>query len=427
MRIGTITLALLCGWVFVCPALAEQEPAGETRLSDLPEPASKPPAPTVMPPAASPLPSPAAAANVPPALPPATAEAPPTPGVVAPPTAGVVPPPAAGSLASTPANPAGPGILPPADLNGMLPCDSCQRLPLTAAADAMWLRRDYKHVVLGQLSPRAGGQAVDTLASDDVNPDLSVGVRVQLGVRTACDVAWEGTYFGLQSWFAARTITADPVGAGTLATSPWTQTDTLLGGFQGFNKSLGYIDFAQLENAEFNRRRLWVDNERGSLQTLIGFRYTEVDNTLNLQGVDSVPNAFENINIECHNYMLGPQIGAELQRRFGRIEVGVAVKGGLMANLIKQRRSNLNSTAAETGVPPGFVAYDQVLKDTDVGGVFDLAVTASCAVTPRLALRGGYQLLYLAGLQLAPTQLSGFSHGDDMLLHGPTAGFEYQW
>jgi hypothetical protein len=82
-------------------------------------------------------------------------------------------------------------------------------------------------------------------------------------------------------------------------------------------------------------------------------------------------------------------------------------------------------------VQPGGFPPINLLSDSDqsvgIAGVIDFSVTGSYRLGSHLSLRGGYQLLYVAGLGLAPNQLAGYSHGSDLFLQGPSAGLELSW
>ena len=111
-------------------------------------------------------------------------------------------------------------------------CSCCCCLPAwTIRADAIWLARSAGNdVYLGQTFAVAGGETADALFSDDADFPMSHGMRFQVAYHVDRKTTWEAIYFGLHCWSGGRTLLPN-LEAGTLAESPWTQTDKLIGGF----------------------------------------------------------------------------------------------------------------------------------------------------------------------------------------------------
>jgi len=218
----------------------------------------------------------------------------------------------------------------------------CRSSAWTVEADALWLQPAHGNgVTLGRTFDVANGNTVDTLFSNDAGFDMQAGTRFRLlWQRDAC-TAWEGVYFGMQTWDGGSAITPDLAVAGTLADSPFTQTDKLVG---GFDQGLGFHSTARLNSVEINRRRLFDHNCGASIEWLTGLRYIQWDESLTLDGLNSLPPAFEELDVRCQNQMVGLQIGAELRRNWDRWYLTAEGKAALMANIYRQRRSNMNSS-----------------------------------------------------------------------------------
>lgn len=290
----------------------------------------------------------------------------------------------------------------------------------TFTVDSLWLDRNYKsHNFLGATVAVPAGTPVSTLYP--AGAVLRPGARLQLTYMLTDELAIEGIYFGLNQWNSNNSITANP-GAGVLAFSPFTQSDKLLG---GFDQSLGYSYSSRLNNAEVNFWAPVAQIGQWTRDNLLGVRYVQFNEGFNLNGYDAFFNVGENLNSHTSNSMLGTQIGTALRRRWNNNwQLSMTGKAGLFANFISERFSNLNSTGVTAGFPPGFVPISRGRTSTDVAGVLDFSAIATYRVNENFAFRGGYQLLYLAGVALASDQLGGFSHGGDVFLHGPSAGLE---
>jgi hypothetical protein len=290
--------------------------------------------------------------------------------------------------------------------------------------DALGLYRSTfgTNVFLGQTSLGGTGPAIDTLNANDGSFGIQPGLRLALSMRIDEQFSYEILYFGLQNWSASQSIQADPT-AGTLATSPYTQSDKLIG---GFDQGLGYTYTSQLQNAEFNGRRLFT-NGPWTAGALVGFRYFQWTETLSLSGTDRFYGLTENLNSHTNNYLVGLQAGGDLRRDWKRFSLGMTGKAGLYANFMQMSQSNLNSTGI-AGLPgTGFVSLNSDTRSTGAAVVLDFSAVATYHVTEHFALRGGYQLLYVGGLALAPSQLAGPAHDGGVLLQGPTAGMEFTW
>lgn len=289
-------------------------------------------------------------------------------------------------------------------------------------ADAVVLTRTGSSEFLGQTSVLGVGPAVATLNSNDTAFNLAPGMRIALSATVNDTVNYEILYFGLQNWSASNSILADPI-QGTLATSPYTQTDKLTG---GFDQSLGYSYKSSLQNAEFNVRRLF-QTPNWNLAPLVGFRYFQWNETLSLTGVDQFYGVTENLNSTTNNYLVGGQVGASARRDWQKFSFGTTFKAGLFANFMQINESNLNSTGTANLPGTGFVSMNNNSRHTGVAGIVDFSLIGSYRVTQHFAVRGGYQLLYVTGLALAPTQFAGYSHNGGVLLEGPTCGLEFTW
>jgi hypothetical protein len=293
----------------------------------------------------------------------------------------------------------------------------------TFQADALWLQRTVgTDNFLGGVYHHH--HLVDPLSSGDAGFSMQPGMRLQLTRRLDDEISWQGVYFGLQNWSTGRTVTADPINAHTLAFSPYTQTDAII---DGFGTSLGYTYGSRLQNAEFNRIR-----ERGPLgdwrwRTLLGFRYFQWNDHFNLNGIDDFYPAYENLTVKSDNYLFGSQIGVQFERDWDRFHLQFSGKAGLLANVLHLHESNLNSSGYLYGSPPGFFPFAASATRGALAGVLDFSTIASYQLRPHFLIRGGYQLLFVPGVALAPAQMDGVVHQEGVFLHGPTAGFELCW
>ena len=303
--------------------------------------------------------------------------------------------------------------------------DGCAAPTWTVGIDLLALQPTAKQVMLGETFNVASGTPIDQLSSTDGDSALEPGMRLRLVFHSCEGDSLEAVYYGLQFWSGGRTLMPNVAG-GALAFSSFLQTDQPGSGIGGFDTSLGFQFASRLNNVEFNYRTPEPGPGDWSLDLLAGVRYVQWDEALSLTGVDSFAGT-EKVDIDCHNQLVGPQIGGQIQHSWDRFQLSLEGKAGLMLNCFQIRRSNLSSSGV-TGGNVAIVPIDDGVHDYDVAGVVDLSVTGSFRLPSHLAARGGYQMLFLGSLANAAQQFGGgFDHGGSALLYGPSIGMDVSW
>ena len=198
---------------------------------------------------------------------------------------------------------------------------------------------------------------------------------------------------------------------------------------------------SSLNNLEFNLRRwILVDPCRLQASVLVGGRYMDLDEsffyyTESAEPTDPAPGGATNaVTTDTDNRMLGVQVGAMFEFH---IDPGwwidCEIKGAFFDNAASQ-----NTTYFHDGVPAYDGTYTWGRDDHISSYALDLKLTATVLVTPRLAVRGGYQALWLDGLALASENMSqdvNVLMGGPALLvedgkvvyHGPHLGISWVW
>ncbi len=241
------------------------------------------------------------------------------------------------------------------------------------------------------------------------------GFRLSAGRSFDNNKAFEITYFELQDLNDSLGRT----GAGNIAW-PWSVGTTV--DFQDADfASASYA--SDLHNLEFNLRSQVKD----AWSVLAGLRYVSIDeqfrgvsNNLDGDGLSSV------YNTDTENDLFGIQVGTN--NRFALLEdltLDVDTAAGLFVNSAWQQTFATDEGAVwrQTG--------DRRNKTAFVG---ELRLNGVYALSENVGLRVGYQLLWVAGIALAPEQLdysnNAFSATDvsvngKSLYQGFNIGFEY--
>jgi len=273
----------------------------------------------------------------------------------------------------------------------------------TASADVLVLRRDGIDDV-----PLVVDGAGNTLYNaKDVNLGFQAGGRVSIA-RHLCgrhDIEFE--FFGLNSLSDATTI-ATPgaqftVYGATLGTAPINMT---------FDSSL--------YSTELNWRMSWLCDR---VKVLGGFRWIQLGDDLTITDAVSPPELFIG---SVENNLLGFQLGVEgtlIKRR--RFEIEAGFKAGVYSNT-----ANVDAAFPQAGPAAVFTA-----RGNRAAFVGEAKIGLNYHLTDCLALRVGYQMMWLEGVALLPEQLDDLAvpllGQADMdgrpIYHGYHVGLQYDF
>jgi hypothetical protein len=137
------------------------------------------------------------------------------------------------------------------------------------------------------------------------------------------------------------------------------------------------------------------------------------------------------------------QVGMEMEHTFGKhFDLGLTVKAAMGVN----SAGNHNTNVLTSFPLPTVTRMDESKDDAALCGIIEAGVYGRLYITDCFCIRGGYSVMLLSGLALAPEQLDltngdlatadrvqagrtgqGLNTGGTMVLHGPTAGIEVRW
>ncbi len=254
------------------------------------------------------------------------------------------------------------------------------------------------------------GQADDRLLLDSGDLDLgtSYGLDITAIVRLGGSMGVETRYFGITDWSAARTVT-DPLGTGVR--------------FEGFGTSIPavseQVDYtSQLYNFEVNVLPLVTEG----VPLVLGFRSLQLHERFELWQVDPLPRSL-GLGSRANNYLYGFQIGAEpyLVGAGGALRLDGLIKAGIYGNHASQ------------GVFSPLLGTSVEARRDLVAFAGELGVAIVYRFNRSFALRGGYELVWLSRVALAPdqgrkTNLAVPSAELDLgtaFLHGAAASLEF--
>jgi hypothetical protein len=196
----------------------------------------------------------------------------------------------------------------------------------------------------------------------------------------------EGRFFRVDGWNARRNAVF-ALGSEVQYTPPF--------GDAFFPATIAGSYRAQLNNVEVNGRR--KINDGWSL--LAGFRYLGHDEELRIEqdfGPGFLAVAHD---IRAANGLYGFQLGVDttLWSR-GRLGLEGVCKAGVFANQASQR--------VHIGAATSPISYHSSAAKSAAAFAGEFGLTGVFRLTPRLAVRGGYQFLWIAGLVQASDQVA---------------------
>ncbi len=274
----------------------------------------------------------------------------------------------------------------------------------SAAVDVLALSRSPGPGVT--LARNAAGA---TLSGNDLNPDLEIGYRGSL-MMDAGDHAWQFVYLH-QNWATSAGL------AGNVNSVVGT-TD-----FTGAASVLAESE-TTLNSIELNYLRCHHSFTPWSL----GLRYVSLRDRFQLNS--GAAGSRSDYRIRTNNDLFGVQAGRSINYTYGQWEFFAGAKAGLYLNSANQRVRLLdnNNTVLRR-------SYSD--SDASVAFLGELNLMATYNIHPHVAIRGGYQVLWLEGISEAPSQFLSSSPAtqaatnidthDGLFAHGFYGGIEFKY
>ena len=283
----------------------------------------------------------------------------------------------------------------------------------TVTADALILHRSATRSQRLLLDPQG---ETDLLNSSDMAFSFAAGPRLSLIRHGSCNWDFELNYFGIDGWGASADFpnTALPSGFGILVVDNALTLPV---------ENVGFEEHSRLYSSEFNIRRPIND----WLTPLVGFRWVELSDNYRAQGTEFVELSPFSHEINTHNHLYGFQIGADASLKpTCRFHIDGLIKAGIFGNAANQTSSFSDPASDLSATASG--SHTAFLGELGLIGTYQL--------TKHAALRGGYQVMWIAGVALAPTQIPSTNLGGgtasietsgNLFYHGATVGLDITW
>jgi len=303
---------------------------------------------------------------------------------------------------------------------------TCGEPRWTITAQALWLYRSSSGSQTVLLDPRTSEPMFN---STDITYPFAGGMEF----GAICHKIWqdldvEFNYFGLDSWGShACTFEGESPVANLVVENNENTTLPV--------DSVTIFEHSQLYSGEVNVRKPFD----GCFTFLAGFRWMQMFETYEASGILSGEETPFEQKIHAGNHLYGGQIGAQLDLfgsqapyMFGNrmmmdqgnpFRLSGYVKAGMFYNAVDQY-----------SITPIGEASAQSSCATFLG---EVGLTGIYQITSHIALRGGYRVLWMENLALAPRQISStdladaantsVDTGGALFCHGAHAGLEFVW
>lgn len=226
-----------------------------------------------------------------------------------------------------------------------------------------------------------------------------------------CGRSIDVRFFAVNSLDSSTTLTTSPI---------WNfPTEPPLFGLGVADITLSYS--TRLYSTEIN----WNSPINDYISWLAGFRWVEQYENLNF-AADFGGNQAQ-IGFQTANRLYGAQLGANITL-FCRdaLRVESVLKAGIYGN------ASSHQFAVQQAIGPAFTASDRIGQVAFLG---EIGVVGVYQWTDCVALRAGYQLLWLDGIALAPDQIAatqvltadGIDAKGDAFYHGALLGVDIAW
>lgn len=296
---------------------------------------------------------------------------------------------------------------------GYGPCTRCGHV-WSVDAGAVVLHRSnpgYQTLLMDTGTP-AGAQLLN---AHDFDFGTEAGPTVTIS-RHFEPVSLQLRYFGVDDWSrSVGSITSN--GLYVPFATPLADTDL------SYNGSARYE--SDLHSLEFNFTRPLCD----SWGFILGYRYLELkeDLGMHLIGTSGPVTSQTDIGLSAKNRLHGFQlgVGGDVWNRGGRFRMEGSVKAGVYSDLMHANTSinqdgSISAAAAQTH-------HAAFLGELELAGVYQ--------VTQRLAVRAGYQVLWIEGVALASDQMTTLNPSSggridtsgSPMYHGVNASVQYTW
>ncbi|MEZ6117284.1 MAG: Lpg1974 family pore-forming outer membrane protein [Pirellulaceae bacterium] len=263
----------------------------------------------------------------------------------------------------------------------------------------------------------------EALSASDLDISNTSGFRITGAYLIGPATNIEATYFGGFNWnSSASANSGDNLYSvfsdfGTNPFNGFPETDA------AYHHSVAFS--SELDNGELNVRHRWVSaNCLVHSSFLVGVRYFRLADDLIYRTRTNLSQL--NYHVKTDNDLVGVQLGGDMALCVTpRFKIAGDAKAGLYGAHSKQK----------TWAPS--VAFSELESASDAAFVADAGLNGIFRVSPKMAIRAGYQVLFVSGVATAienfntnsplTARTAFVNNNDDVVFHGANVGIEWTW
>jgi hypothetical protein len=283
-----------------------------------------------------------------------------------------------------------------------------------ARADALFLTRSAAGAQQLLFEPRT---ATELLDATNLGFSNNAGPRLSLCREDSSGSGLELTYFGIDGWTsqAAFPTSSLPFGVGYLSIDNTIRVPV---------NSAQFLYRSGLYSAELNDRYAWND----WLTAIAGFRWIDFEDRYDVSGIENAYSGPFSHSIHSHDHLYGAQVGLDFHPldRARPFQIHVLTKTGIYGNAAAQSNDYADTV----------FSFSESASESHLSFLSEVGLMGSYQFTPHIALRGGYQVMWLTGVALAPDQIPATDFGaaqatvntsGTLFCHGAFGGLEVTW
>lgn len=309
-----------------------------------------------------------------------------------------------------------------------------------AVFDVLFLQRDdaTNNQPFAIANDNASAPGTFLMTTRSMTPTVAPGARLFYGRRTSDCTGWEAGYLGVYGMYG------DALAAGTNQVNVPGDLGENVPGFT--DATFVEADYwSSLNSAELNVFRSNVHEgcdpcarlackrcyHRSSVDWLAGFRWASLEEQATLGVIGRAGDRPTPYTVKTSSNLIGFQVGVRGRTEWRRLAFEGGIKTALAGATLYQSQSDIASPIN------GFVARTARSSSTGgVGMIADINLAAIYRINRVWGLRAGYNMLWLSGVALAPSQFDfsfdgdsglGLDHGAGLFLNGASLGLEARW
>lgn len=295
--------------------------------------------------------------------------------------------------------------------------------------DLIWLQRNRWEG--STLATSGSGGVID---ADDLDSQMEIGAKFTIGQHLGPEQQWEVSGWWVSDMGRSRELAGPFNVSMPVYNHPFS--------FDDFATNVSYLDIDYLTDVAGVEgiKRTWLSSPCTSLPctqplrigTEIGLRYLNVDEEFSIYsqyGPAPAAGGFQDFDYmtDTDNHIIAGM--------FGLVTAWDVCPGVRIEGLIRYSSGlNIIETHARLKERTGNVAFSKERDDVEWSHIIETGITGTWRFHEHMAVRAGYQMLYLVGYAGAVDQFAfnlakpgQYDDDNSIILHGPMLGFELTW